>query len=185
MSMAHLGFYVDMKRCVGCMTCQIACKDKFDLDVGEFGRRVARYEGGAYPAPFVYSVSLSCGHCDDPACVKVCPAGAMTKDAATGLVLHDQARCIGCRSCEAACPYGAPTYVKATGKVTKCNGCKDKLDAGKPPLCVSGCRVRALEFGDIDALKAAHPGWVGRIREYADPARTSPNVIFKPRREAL
>jgi anaerobic dimethyl sulfoxide reductase subunit B len=182
--MAQKGFFVNMKRCLGCATCQVACKDKLDLDAGEFGRRLTRYEGGNYPAPYVYSVSLACGHCDRPACVAACPAGALTKDKDTGLVLLDQDRCSGCRKCEQACPYGAPTYVKATGKIMKCNGCKDRLDAGKTPVCVSGCRGRALEFGDIAALKAAHPGWVNKIKEYADPAKTGPNVIFNPRREA-
>lgn len=183
--MAQLGFYVNMTRCLGCMACQVACKDNFDLGAGEFGRRVTRHEGGAYPAPYVYSVSLSCGHCGDPVCVAVCPVGALTKDPATGLVLHDRARCIGCRTCEDACPYHAPTFVKATGKIQKCNGCKGRLDAGKQPLCVTGCRARALEFGEIAALKRAHPDAVNAIRGYADPVRTRPNVIFTPRREAV
>lgn len=182
--MAQKGFYVNMKRCLGCYTCQIACKDCFDLDSGEFVRYVARYEGGEYPAPYVYSVSLACGHCDRPACVAACPEGALTKEADTGLVLHDQALCVGCLSCEEACPYGAPTYVKATGKMRKCDGCKDRLDVGKPPLCVAACRGRALEFGDIADLKRAHPDFADRIRNYADPAETGPNVIFTPRPEA-
>ena len=184
--MVQKGFYVNMKRCLGCSTCQVACKDRFDLEAGEFGRRVTRYEGGKYPAPYVYSVSLACGHCDRPACVGACPAGALTKDAETGLVLLNPERCVaGCRKCEPACPYGALTYIKATGKVQKCDGCKDRLDAGKSPLCVSGCRARALEFGDIAALKSAHPGWVNKIKDYPDPAKTGPNVIFNPRPEAL
>ena len=184
--MTQKGFYVNMKRCLGCSTCQVACKDRFDLDSGEFARRVTRYEGGKYPAPYVYSVSLACGHCDRPTCVEACPAGALTKDAQTGLVLLNQDRCVAvCRKCEQACPYGAITYVKATGKMQKCDVCKDRLDAGKSPLCVSGCRARALEFGDIAALKSAHPGWVNKIKDYADPAKTGPNVIFTPRPEAL
>jgi anaerobic dimethyl sulfoxide reductase subunit B (iron-sulfur subunit) len=184
--MAQKGFYVNMKRCLGCSTCQVTCKDKFDLDAGEFGRRVTRYEGGNYPTPYVYNVSLACGHCDRPWCVAACPTGAMAKDKETGLVLIDEKRCLtDCRKCEQACPYSAISFVKATRKVQKCNGCKERLDVGKEPLCTASCRTRALEFGDIAALKAAHPGAVDRIKGYADPAKTGPNVIFNPRREAV
>jgi anaerobic dimethyl sulfoxide reductase subunit B (iron-sulfur subunit) len=183
--MAQKGFFVNMKRCLGCYTCQIACKDYFDLDIGEFVRYVARYEGGKYPAPYVYSLSLACGHCDRPACMAACPEGALTKDADTGLVLHNKDRCVGCRKCGEACPYDAPTSVKATEKMRKCDGCKDRLDEGKQPVCVTACRARALEFDDIAVLKKAHPDYVDRIKHYADPAQTGPNVIFKPRPESV
>ncbi len=183
--MGQKGFYVNVKRCLGCYTCQIACKDYFDLEVGEQVRRVTRYEGGEYPAPHVYSVSLACGHCDRPACVAACPEGALAKDAETGLVLHDPDRCAGCRKCEAACLYGGPAYIRATGKMRKCDGCRDRLAVGKPPVCVAACRARALEFGDIEELKRAHPGCVIRIKHYADPAKTGPNVIFDSRPESM
>ena len=184
--MAQKGFYVNMKRCLGCATCQVACKDRFDLDVGEFTRRVTRYEGGQYPTPYVYSVSLACGHCDRPWCAAACPNGAITKDKATGLVLINKELCqTDCQKCVGACPYSAITFVKATRKVAKCDGCVDRLNAGKQPLCTSGCRGRALEFGDIAELRAAHTGWVTQIKNYPDPANTGPNVIFTPRREAV
>ncbi len=183
--MAQKGFYVNIDRCLGCYTCQIACKDYFDLDVGEFVRRVTRYEVGDYPAPRVFSVSLACGHCERPACLAACPEKALIKDEDTGLVLHDQERCVGCCKCKEACPYGAPTYIRASGKMRKCDGCIDRRDNGKPPLCVTACRARALEFDDIEALKKAHPDYVVKIKHYADPALTGPNVIFTPRLESV
>lgn len=182
--MGQKGFYVNIKRCLGCYTCQVACKDYFDLDAGEFIRHVTRYEGGQYPAPYVYSISLACGHCDRPACVEACPEGALRKDENTGLVLHDQEVCAGCRKCEEACPYGAPTYIEETGKMRKCDGCKERVDEGEQPVCVAACRVRAIEFGDIETLKKEYPESADRIKDYPDPAQTGPNVIFRPRVES-
>jgi len=182
--MPQKGFYLDMRRCLGCFTCQIICKDKFDLDVDENCRRVVRVEGGQYPTPWTYNFSLSCSHCDRPACQAACPVNAISKDSATGLVLINENTCVGCRKCETACPYGAITYIKASGKVKKCTGCKERVDVGKEPLCVAGCPRRATKFDDIAKLRAL-PGVVNAIRDYANPALTGPNLVFTPVPRAL
>ena len=36
-----LGFYFDMTRCVGCRACQVACKDRNNLDIGQIAELVA------------------------------------------------------------------------------------------------------------------------------------------------
>ncbi len=69
--------FVDSDRCVGCRTCEIACKDKNDLEVGPRLRRVVEVDGGRAPRLWSYKVSMSCFHCEDPACVKVCPEAAL------------------------------------------------------------------------------------------------------------
>ena len=111
--MTQYGFYFDSTRCTGCRTCEIACKDYKDLGVDFAYRHVYDCEGGDWQMQsdgtytqdcFVYHVSLGCQHCDDPACVKVCPTTAMHKDASTGLVSVDEHKCIGCGYCHRACP---------------------------------------------------------------------------------
>lgn len=40
------GFYFNQQMCMGCRTCQVACKDKNDLEVGYLFRRVESFEVG-------------------------------------------------------------------------------------------------------------------------------------------
>jgi anaerobic dimethyl sulfoxide reductase subunit B (iron-sulfur subunit) len=179
----QLGFYVNIQRCVGCKTCQMACKDKNDLPIGPNFRRVIGREGGVYPNPYFYAVSLACNHCSKPTCVKACPSGALTKRKKDGVVFFDYEKCVGCRRCEWVCPYGAPQWIEADRKMKKCDFCYDYLDRGKPPACVAACPLRALEFGDIEEL-AKKAGAKRRIKEFSDPSLTKPSAIFNPQPEA-
>lgn len=140
--MTQYGFYFDSTRCTGCRTCEIACKDYKDLGVDFAYRHVYDCEGGDWQMQsdgtytqdcFVYHVSLGCQHCDDPACVKVCPTTAMHKDASTGLVSVDEHKCIGCGYCHMACPYNAPKVDREKGHSVKCNGCAERVAEGKTP----------------------------------------------------
>ncbi|MDD5153967.1 MAG: 4Fe-4S dicluster domain-containing protein [Desulfovibrionales bacterium] len=108
---------------------------------------------------------LLCNHCDQPACVRVCPTKATYKRA-DGIVMMDMHRCIGCRFCMAACPFGARSfnfgdprpYVKEEnpkyptrmrGVVEKCTFCTERLAEGLMPACVEVSNG-ALIFGDLD-----------------------------------
>ena len=72
-----VGFYFDMQRCTGCRACQVACKDKNRLDVGTILRNAHTYCVGSFPEVKCYSVSQSCNHCEQAACLENCPAGAI------------------------------------------------------------------------------------------------------------
>jgi anaerobic dimethyl sulfoxide reductase subunit B (iron-sulfur subunit) len=174
---------MDTARCLGCHTCAVACKEANDLPPRPRWRRVRILEGGAYPRPFAYAVSMSCNHCERPICVQVCPVRAYTKRP-DGLVVHDRSRCIGCQYCTYACPYGAPQYDSAAGKVGKCSGCHTRVDEGLEPVCVGACPVRALEFGPLDELERRHPGAVTALPALPDPGLTGPAVRIKPRTDA-
>ena len=189
--MAQYGFFIDISKCTGCKTCQVACKDMNNLEVGRNFRRVSEYAGGTWKEVhgawqqdvFAYYVSISCNHCAKPACVEVCPKGALAKRADNGLVLIDQEKCIGCRDCEDACPYGAPQYNRASRRMTKCDGCQDRLAAGGQPSCVDACPQRAIEFGEIGELQRAH-GTLAAVAPLADAALTKPSLVIKPPRKA-
>lgn len=183
----QLAFYVNIAACTGCKACQIACKDKNNLPVGLRWRRVFQYEGGewinqngsAIPSNvFAYFVSASCMHCEEPICMEVCPAKAITKRD-DGIVLIDQSRCIGCRYCQWACPYGAVQFNGETGVMTKCTFCSDLIDEGSKPACVDACPYRALDFGPLDELEARY-GSFNNPAPLPDPSITHPAVVYGP-----
>ena len=174
-----LGFYFDMTRCVGCRACQIACKDKNRLDVGTILRTAKTYSVGKFPAVKTYSYSASCNHCENPACVANCPVGAMYK-AEDGTVLHDKELCIGCQTCVNVCPYQAPQFIAAENKVTKCDACAYLRAKGMNPACVDACPSRALDFGDLDELRAKYgDDLVSDLPILPDSSVTGANILIK------
>ena len=180
------GFHVDVSKCTGCKTCQVACRSLKEPETSKFYRRVYEYTGGSwkenndktwYQDVFAYYVSISCNHCDDPICVRVCPTTAMHKDEKTGLVLVDHNKCIGCRYCEWACPYGAPQFDPEQGQMTKCDGCIDRLVRGEQAMCVTACPLRALDFGPIAELREKY-GSVDEIAPLPEKKYTNPNLVI-------
>lgn len=162
--MTQYGFYFDGSRCSGCKTCVLSCKDVKNLDAHKAYRQVYDYEGGSWSADgdamtqdvYAYHVSVSCNHCESPICLANCPQGAISKDEETGAVISDSELCIGCGTCVTSCPYGAPSVDAEQGKSIKCDMCKDRVVEGKKPICVEACPLRALDFGEIDELRATY-----------------------------
>ena len=185
-------FYFDNTRCTGCRTCEMACIDYKDLTVGRRFRRVIDYEGGTTRSDgsavvsdaYAYHVSIACNHCANPACMKVCPTGAMHKDK-LGLVSVHIERCIGCGYCTIACPYHAPSIDPDLQQSSKCNGCAERVEAGQAPVCVEACPLRALEFGDEGELLQAHPECSSDILPLPDSSYTSPHLLVKLSEAAL
>ena len=97
----------------------------------------------------------SCLHCEEPACVTVCPTGASYKRAEDGIVLVDEDKCIGCKLCSWACPYGAREYSAVEGVMKKCTLCVDRIynesipEESRQPACVQACPTKARHFGDL------------------------------------
>ena len=187
----QMAFYFDASACIGCKTCQVACKDKNNLSVGVLWRRVFTYGGGnwAYQQNipiannvFAYSFSTACQHCENPVCRDVCPTTAITKRA-DGIVLIDADKCIGCRYCEWACPYGAPQFNETMGVMTKCTFCEDLLAKGENPACVDACPMRCLDYGELDELRAKY-GDLNAIEPLPTAEITHPSLVITPHKHA-
>ncbi|MCL2915230.1 4Fe-4S binding protein [Shewanella corallii] len=204
------GFYLDTTKCTGCKTCHVACKDRMvgsqrgqgegGKDEGAKGisamkgvlwRRVYEYGGGEWKTNedgtfeqdvFAYYMSIGCNHCNEPACVKYCPTGAMHKRKEDGLVHVNQELCIGCESCACACPYDAPQLDPERKVMTKCDGCFERLAVGRQPICVESCPLRALDFDTMDKLQAKYGKGDGHIAPLPSPEITKPNLIIKANR---
>ena len=173
----HYGMVIDLKRCSGCKTCSVVCKIANNIPNNIIWNRVLTECGnepdtcsGTFPDANIQHWPIACQHCENPACVKVCPVGATWKDSETGIVHQDPSKCIGCRMCVASCPYtgvrsfnweepqyyaevalgdtGAMVHQKHT--VEKCIFCEQRVAEGKDPACVEQCLGRARIFGDFD-----------------------------------
>jgi anaerobic dimethyl sulfoxide reductase subunit B (iron-sulfur subunit) len=188
----QLAFYFQQNYCVGCNTCQIACKDKNNLPVGQQFRKVYEVFGGNFiergqaiiPNIYAYWISMSCNHCKNPVCMKDCPTGAIKKREEDGIVCIDKEKCIGCKNCIKACPYGAPQYDKVSKKVNKCDFCMDLLKQGKDPVCVSSCPMRAFNYGILEELREKY-GHISETEGMPKASITDPALVITPHEDAI
>jgi formate dehydrogenase iron-sulfur subunit len=143
---------IDITLCVGCNSCQEACKKTNGLPEGE----EKKLSDTAYTALEEHDgvfVRRMCQHCESPTCVSVCPVGALEKTA-EGPVIYDEAKCIGCRYCMQACPFQVPRYQWGSTypRIEKCVFCHDRIAKGLPTACSEACPTGATKFGDREDL---------------------------------
>ncbi|MFH1372199.1 MAG: 4Fe-4S dicluster domain-containing protein [bacterium] len=151
----------DVTRCIGCLECVAACKVTNKL-ADDVPRRWHNNDGlsarnwtSILLKPDKHFVRKQCRHCLEPACVSVCPVGALHQTD-EGVVVYDSGKCLGCRYCMMACPYGIPRYDwdEPVPYVRKCIMCYDKILKGEQPGCTAACPTKATIFGERQELIA-------------------------------
>ncbi len=178
---------VDLKKCrekEGCTDCIAACHREHNVPhFNDHAHEVKWVWKEPYEHVFPEDESLytetaersgpvlvTCNHCTNPPCVRVCPTKATWKRE-DGIVTMDWHRCVGCRYCVAACPYGSRSFnwsdprphiaalnanypTRTKGVVEKCTFCEERLAKGQLPACVEACPAKAIVFGDLEDPKS-------------------------------
>jgi formate dehydrogenase iron-sulfur subunit len=163
---------IDTSKCIGCKACESACLEWNNL------REEVGYNHGVYDNPLdLTPESLTvmrfsewinpetqnlewlirkdgCMHCEDPGCLKACPAPGAIVQYSNGIVDFDHDKCIGCGYCIKGCPFNIPRISKVDNKAYKCTLCSDRVAVGQGPACAKACPTQAIVFGTKDEMKA-------------------------------
>ncbi|MFJ5381502.1 formate dehydrogenase subunit beta [Cupriavidus sp. CER94] len=155
---------IDTTKCIGCKACQAACMEWNDLR-GDVGTNVGVYDNPADLDEHTWTLMRfaeyenpngnlewlirkdGCMHCEDPGCLKACPAPGAIVQYANGIVDFHEENCIGCGYCITGCPFNIPRISKQDHKAYKCTLCSDRVAVGQEPACVKTCPTGAIVFG--------------------------------------
>lgn len=192
-----LGLVIDLDTCVGCQACVTSCKEwntgghmapLTDLDPyggnvdGVWFNRVHSYEHETGGCSRTVHFPRSCLHCEQAACVTVCPTGASYKRSSDGIVLVDEDKCIGCKLCSWACPYGAREFDSDVGVMKKCTLCVDRIynenlvPEDRVPACVAACPIGARHFGDLGDPQSD----ISKLAAERNGVELMPELGYKP-----
>ena len=116
---------ISPEKCINCGTCEAVCPNS--------GVELVYFEEAEVAVP------VMCMQCEDAACMKVCPMGAISRDE-NGAVLPDPKKCVACKMCISACPFGNITFSSQKKQIVKCNLC------GGSPRCAKYCPTQVIRY---------------------------------------
>jgi Fe-S-cluster-containing dehydrogenase component/formate-dependent nitrite reductase membrane component NrfD len=174
--MANYGFAIDLRKCIGCHACTIACKAEHEIPVGVNRCWVKTVEKGRFPETRRFFFPVLCNQCTDAPCVRICPTRALFKRR-DGIVDLNGESCIGCRACMEACPYDQLFIDPNTHTAEKCNFCANRVENELLPACVIVCPTECRIFGDLDDPASA----VSRIVQHEAYSVRKPEKATGPK----
>lgn len=196
---------IDLRRCVGCTSCQVSCKMENAVPIGSFRARVAINDTGEYPSGKRFFLPLFCNQCDEAPCIPACPVKGATYKRDDGIVAINRDLCIGCGRCISNCPYNArylqpnipvrndpkPFYAQvpevkgrtaaALRVADKCDFCLDRRAWGEEETaCQRNCFGKAIVFGDVNdaGSRIARLLASEKTRVFLPEAGTKPRVYY-------
>src|SRR5579864_4626042 len=161
---------IDVSKCIGCKACQSACLEWNNA------REIVSVNTGVYENPHDLTPNMftlmrfsewinpesnrlewlirkdGCMHCEDPGCLKACPAPGAIVQYSNGIVDFDHDKCIGCGYCIKGCPFNIPRISKVDNKAYKCTLCSDRVAVGQGPACAKACPTHAITFGTKEEM---------------------------------
>jgi formate dehydrogenase iron-sulfur subunit len=147
MNMGGKALLVDITKCIGCRSCEQACREAH----GQPKEQPAKLTATSFTVIEDHGdkfVRRMCQHCQQPACASACLVGALEKSP-LGPVTYNEKKCMGCRYCMLACPYQVPKYEwsKLAPYMRKCDMCYERVRAGQKTVCAEACPAEATVFG--------------------------------------
>lgn len=158
-------FYIDLKKCTGCRSCQIACKDEFcgnswlpyaaeQPEIGQFWLNLTEKERGAGSHVRVSYVPIL--GAQTQAIADYAPEVLMDRD--DGLIVIEPEKAKGRR--DIAEKFEGVYWNEQLEIPQGCCACAHLIDDEDSPIrtprCVDNCPVDAIQFGDESEFDLEH-----------------------------